>query len=624
MNNHLTKKQGMLHMSKFKLKSAPTAVYTSVLSALIFFLSAFSLVSAQEDDVVKVLSLRTIGEAQPGKTIEVNMRLEIDDEWHINSDRPNDEFLIASALKLIGPAAKNFAIQSVRFPKAKTINFDFSDKPVSVFEGQIDISARLQVLSNAAAGKQNVEFLFSYQACNNTTCQAPSSVKKVLQVQVSGKPDAAENISQIGSAGGTNVSENNGTEAPAPVDSAAVKQEEAAQTGNEFESKGLLLSIIIVFLGGLALNLTPCVYPLIPITVGYFGGQSEGRTSRLFLLGVLYVLGMAITYSVIGVVTAMSGAVFGALLQNTFVILGIVAVLVALSLSMFGLYEFKLPDSLVEKAGGARSGVMGAFFMGLTMGIVAAPCIGPFVLGLVTYVGAKADPVLGFTLFFSMALGLGLPYLLLALFSGKIKKLPKAGFWMEAVKHVFGFILLGMALYFLLPLIPKSINGYVLPVYMVLAALYLLFMDKKGDEIRGFKYFKSAFSVLIIIVAVYMLMPGKPEVHKWEYYSGNASVVQSGGRPAIIDFYADWCIPCKELDAITFRDAEVLKELSRFRTVKVDMTRSDNEANTQLSKKYGVKGMPTVIIMDSAGREISRITGFVKPEKFVELVKKVN
>lgn len=622
MNNYLTNKYGM-HMFKFNRKSVSAAMYARVLCTLILFLTATSLVNAQEDNVVKVVSLGTAGDAQPGKTVEVSMRLEIDDEWHINSDRPNDDFLIASALKISGPAAKNFAIQSVRFPKAKTINFDFSDKPVSVFEGQIDITARLQVLPNAAAGKQNVEFLFTYQACNNTTCQAPSSLKKAIQIQISGKPEISETISQSDSAGSTKVSEITKGEAMASAGNAAVNQDEAARSGNEFESKGLLLSIIIVFLGGLALNLTPCVYPLIPITVGYFGGQSEGRTSRLFLLGVLYVLGMAITYSVIGVVTAMSGAVFGALLQNTFVILGIVAVLVALSLSMFGLYEFKLPDALVEKAGGARSGVMGAFFMGLTMGIVAAPCIGPFVLGLVTYVGAKADPVLGFTLFFSLALGLGLPYLLLALFSGKIKKLPRAGFWMEAVKHVFGFILLGMALYFLLPLIPKSINGYVLPVYMVLAALYLLFIDKKGDEIKGFRYFKSAFSVLIIIVSVYMLLPGKPEVHKWEYYTGNTSVVQSG-RPAIIDFYADWCLPCKELDAITFKDNEVLKELSRFRTVKVDMTRSDNEANTQLSKKYGVKGMPTVIIMDSAGREISRITGFVKPEKFVELVKKVN
>ena len=221
------------------------------------------------------------------------------------------------------------------------------------------------------------------------------------------------------------------------------------------EHSGLLLSLIFVFLGGLALNLTPCVYPLIPITIGYFGGQTEGSTKKLFLMGSFFVIGMAVTYSVIGVVTALSGAVFGALLQNSIVIIFIALVFVVLSLSMFGVYEFQLPNSLVAKAGGAKSGYFGAFFMGLTMGIVAAPCIGPFVLGLVTYVAAKADPFFGFLMFFVLALGLGAPYLVLAVFSGKIKKLPRAGVWMESVKHIFGFILIGMALYFILPLLPK-------------------------------------------------------------------------------------------------------------------------------------------------------------------------
>ncbi len=150
-----------------------------------------------------------------------------------------------------------------------------------------------------------------------------------------------------------------------------------------------MLSFILVFLGGLALNLTPCVYPLIPITLGFFGGQSESKTSRLFGLASVYVVGMAITYSVIGVVTALSGALFGSLLQNPIVLIGIAAVLVALSLSMFGLYEFQLPSSWMTKFGEARSGYFGALFMGLTMGVVAAPCIGPFVVGLLTFVGAK-------------------------------------------------------------------------------------------------------------------------------------------------------------------------------------------------------------------------------------------
>ena len=217
---------------------------------------------------------------------------------------------------------------------------------------------------------------------------------------------------------------------------------------NTLASSGLFLSLLLVFLGGLALNLTPCVYPLIPITIGYFGGQSQGNTKKLFSLGVLYVLVIALTYSVVGVVTALSGAVFGTLLQNPIVIIFIVLLFIALGLSQFGVYEFKMPDKLVMKAGGAKSGAFGAFFMGLTMGIVAAPCIGPFVIGLVTYVAAKGDTLYGFLMFFTLAIGLGLPYLFLAIFSGKIKSLPKSGYWLQGVEHIFGLILFGAALYF--------------------------------------------------------------------------------------------------------------------------------------------------------------------------------
>ena len=199
------------------------------------------------------------------------------------------------------------------------------------------------------------------------------------------------------------------------------------------QSRGMFLTLLFVFVMGLALNLTPCVYPLIPITIGYFGGQAEGNTKKLTFMGLAFVMGMALTYSIVGVVTALTGAIFGSLMQNPIVIIAIVVVLIALSLSMFGLYEFRLPNSWMNKAGGARGGLFGAFFMGLTMGIVAAPCIGPFVLGLITFVAATADPFKGFLMFFVLALGLGTPYLFLAIFSGQIKKLPRSGVWMEAV-----------------------------------------------------------------------------------------------------------------------------------------------------------------------------------------------
>jgi len=394
-----------------------------------------------------------------------------------------------------------------------------------------------------------------------------------------------------------------------------------SSVASTLEKSGIILSLVFVFLWGLALNLTPCVYPLIPITIGYFGGQAEGKTSRLVLLGLLYMLGIALTYSVVGVVTALSGAVFGTLLQNPIVIIFIVIIFVALALSQFGVYEFKLPDSLVAKAGGARGGAFGAFFMGLTMGIVAAPCIGPVVLGLVTYVAAKGDVLYGFLMFFVLAMGLGFPYLLLAIFSGKIKSLPRAGLWMEGVKHIFGFLLIGMAFYFLDPVLPKSIQGYSLPVFGIIASLILLFVDKTANSAKGFRTFKIIFSIIILGLSIYTLIPTEKNELEWKKFTiENYETSLKNNERMVIDFYADWCIPCKELDKLTFSDKRVVKEFGRFTIYKVDMTQN-NDINEQLRKRFDVIGMPTVLVIDSNGKEVKRLTGFVKADEFLGYIK---
>jgi len=181
-----------------------------------------------------------------------------------------------------------------------------------------------------------------------------------------------------------------------------------------------------VFIAGLALNLTPCVYPIIPITVGFFAQQAKERKGGTFGLAVAYVLGMAVTYSALGVTAALTGRLFGTALQNPIVVGVIVAVMLALAASMFGLWELRVP-AWAMRASGGRGGVFGALLMGLVVGFVAAPCIGPFVLGLLTYVGQQGSPLLGFVLFFTLAMGLGLPYLLLGTFTGAINKLPASG-----------------------------------------------------------------------------------------------------------------------------------------------------------------------------------------------------
>jgi thioredoxin:protein disulfide reductase len=219
---------------------------------------------------------------------------------------------------------------------------------------------------------------------------------------------------------------------------------------------------------------------------------------------------------------------------------------------------------------------------------------------------------------------LGFPYLFLAVFSGKIKNLPRAGEWMDAVKHIFGFILIGMALYFLLPLLPDEISGFVLPAYMAFVGLWLLFFEKLANNIKGFRVFKIIFSVFILAVAVYAFIPVDRNSVDWKPYSEGVIPQDIDASGVIIDFYADWCIPCKELDAFTFSDPKVIEASKNFYTFKADMTKSLSDEVEALRTKYNIVGVPTVLILDSEGNEVKRITGFVNADEFYEMIKNVN
>lgn len=585
-------------------------------------------VLAQNQDVVQLNVVDKTIKVYQGEPVSVNLSIIINPTWHINSNKPNDDFLIPSE---ITAKASGLKLSTVKYPQAKDLKLSFSEEPVSVYEATSN--AKLTFISNANAplGKQKVIVTLDYQACNDVSCLPPNVTTTEFELEILEKKteneSQSENITPNDTAAKDIISvpltDKNPTVEDIKPEISQFENGDDSSIASTLENSGLFLSLIFIFLAGLALNLTPCVYPLIPITIGYFGGQAEGKTSRLVMLGLLYMLGMALTYSVVGVVTALSGAVFGSLLQNPIVIIVIALLFVTLALSQFGVYEFKLPDSLVAKAGGAKGGAFGAFFMGLTMGIVAAPCIGPFVIGLVTYVAAKADPLYGFLMFFVLALGLGFPYLLLAIFSGKIKSLPRAGLWMEGVKHIFGFLLIGMAFYFLDPILPKAIQGYTLPIFGIIAAIILLFVDKTANDAKGFRIFKTIFSVIVLVISIYALYPSEKLEPEWKIFSiENYEASLNNNERMVIDFYADWCIPCKELDALTFSDPRVLKEFDRFTVYKVDMTKN-NETNESLRKRFNVIGMPTVLIIDSKGDEIKRLTGFVNADEFLSLIDKV-
>ena len=214
-------------------------------------------------------------------------------------------------------------------------------------------------------------------------------------------------------------------------------------------------ALVLCFLGGLALNLTPCVYPMIGITVSYFGAQTRRGTRKAFGYAVAYFFGIVITYSVLGLVAASTGSLFGSLLQKPVVLIGIAVILVALAMSMFGAYEFQPPQFLMKRVSGlsVTTDYLGVFLLGTVVGIIAAPCIGPIIVALLVFVGQRGDLWIGWWLFFALAVGLGLPYVILGTYSSLISKLPRSGSWMKWIKYFFGVVLIGLALYFVRPLL---------------------------------------------------------------------------------------------------------------------------------------------------------------------------
>jgi thiol:disulfide interchange protein DsbD len=401
-----------------------------------------------------------------------------------------------------------------------------------------------------------------------------------------------------------------------------------------------------VFLAGLALNLTPCVYPLIPITISYFGGQTEGKKGKLLGHAIIYVFGMAITYSILGVIAALTGSLFGAALQNPYVLVAIALILIALALSMFDLYEIRVPTFLSNFAGGAKQGYFGTFFMGLTVGIVAAPCIGPFVLALLTFVGEQGDMILGFSMFFILALGLGFPFLLLALFSGSIHKMPRSGAWMVWVRKIFGFILVAMAIYFLQPLFPNLLlYSLSLALTMLLGGIYMAWIESTQSRGKIFPVIRNLIGIIFFLLAVIFASNGftsyvndritenpstaanSPSAGRinWLPFSDEklAEAVEKN-RPVMIDFYADWCLPCKELDKFTFSQSEVIELSRNFQMLKVDLTRANDPVSRELAIRFQVKGVPTLVFLSAQGIELSdlRVVGFKEKEDFLPIMQK--
>lgn len=378
-----------------------------------------------------------------------------------------------------------------------------------------------------------------------------------------------------------------------------------------------------IFLGGMALNLTPCVYPLLPITVSYFGGAAGQGRGRLLVHGLLYISGLAVTNSVLGVAAALTGGLMGAALQSPIALITVAGVLAAFALSLFGFWEIRLPGALARAASRSYAGYFGSLFMGLTLGLVAAPCIGPFVLGLLTWVAGLGSAWLGFLVFFTLSLGLGLPLLVLALFSGSLNRLPRSGEWLLWVRKAMGWVLAGMAGYFLRPLMPPSWSAILLATVALAAALHLGWLDRTPANFRPFAWLKTGAGVLGLVLAAWLvsaLMFRGPGV-AWRPYSEELlQTARQKNQPAVLDFSADWCTPCRELEDITFHHPEVVRLAKEdFLMVKVDLTGPGDPRRQALLRRYQVRGVPTVVFLDRRGNECPelRVVDFLPPEQFL-------
>lgn len=421
---------------------------------------------------------------------------------------------------------------------------------------------------------------------------------------------------------------------------------EGSETGKFqeiLESHGAFVAVLASFGFGFVASLTPCVYPMVPITVSIFGATEAKSRLRGAALSATFVLGIAALFTPMGVASALSGKLMGSALSNTYVTLALAALFLALAASMFGAFELALPSSLTNRLSNVGGvGFKGAFVMGLVMGLIAAPCTGPFLTGMVTVIATSKNVALGSAALFSFALGLGVLFFIAGTFA---VSLPKGGAWMMGIKWVSGVGLAYMSFKYLrdkfefvhnLVSSPSwTFGGIAIALAVVGLALGMVHVaaEKRKSPIAHLSKPMKLASIVPAVLGLCMVLsfnpgsagadPNVPAIAWITSEEAGRAKAQTEGKPVIIDFGASWCTACKELEHETFPHGEVKKEAQRFVAIRVDATDDENTETVRLTKKYDVKGLPTVIMLDKDGKEVVRFTEFVKPEPFVAALKKV-
>ena len=505
------------------------------------------------------------------------------------------------------------------------------------------------------AATEAVELVMNYQGCSEAgLCYEPSSKSFTFDIPTAG----------LESAGGTPASE-------IEKDVTIIEEGADTSTNDEFGTSetdeivaalkgGSILTILAVFFGiGVVLSLTPCIFPMIPILSSIIVSQGEDISAkRGFMLSLVYVLAMAFAYSIAGVLAGIFGENLQVLLQNPYAIGGFSLVFVALALSMFGFYEIGLPASWQSKLSSAsdsassKGGFVGVAVMGFLSALIVGPCVAPGLAGALIYIGQTGDALLGGAALFVMSIGMGLPLLLIGAGAGKF--MPRPGGWMDTLTHVFGAVMLAIAIWMLSRILPETVSMLLWAIFFMFSAVYMGALESLEVGKRSWNALVKAIGVLFLIYGALvfigalsgsksMLTPLDQFTSKGATVVGTTAVQQSKpqfkvihssaeldaileanrDKTVMLDFAAEWCSSCKEMEHLTFADADVAAKMGEFVLVQADVT-SNSDDERALSKRFGLFGPPGILFFKDA-KELrnARVIGYQPPEKFLAHLNKL-
>jgi thioredoxin:protein disulfide reductase len=496
----------------------------------------------------------------------------------------------------------------------------FSKKNRRGIRRNATIRINFEAPAKVPVGTNRVLVEVTYQACSKTFCLFPKTKEVSLPLEWKGS-----------------VTE----ESPKPIGVGSWDGETVKKALDE----NLLLAFILVFLSGILTSFTPCIFPMIPITLAILGHDSQKRSRKQnFLLSLSYVHGIATTYSLLGVIAASSGLLFGSALGHPVVLSILCGIFLLMALSMYGVYEIQVPAGIRNKFTRHKSGAhyTGAYFSGIIAGVVASPCVGPVLVTLLTFVASTQSKVLGFFLLFTYAMGLGVIFMILGAFTELARKLPRSGPWMDGMKFLLGSLMLGAFFYYLGFLISERWHDALLGVSLItLGSFFGAFI--KGSSLSKFHRLQKGFmqavlvvGIVYVVIASFDLRPfltgkftgpvnaAKP-VSDWLEFDENLLIkARQEGKPVIIDFFAEWCLACHELDEKTFSEKSVKKALKNVYLLRFDATK-ESERLRALRRDYKIVGLPTVVFIDKNGvwqKDLS-LTEFESADKFLDRIKKL-